>query len=364
MALAVYADAAPSQQVTGIRALLNQAEAYASSIPTEDLETLNEIAAGKFQTALENARRLLSDPEADQDALKQGWIDLSEAIHLLGFHSDKTGLQALYDLAVSLQTEHGSASAAEQLENAIAFAKSVLDDPAALNEISIAQAYQALEAAIAQFEGESLYDLDTLNFLIEQSQSVSSDLYLEKDFARFQEALAAAVAVSKNPESQQQIHEAASSLHSAYLNLHLAPSEELLKELTDFAGTLSSLDASVYSSPLSSRIQSYLNRFNTVFEAGDLDLNTAEQFKAEKDELITALNQEKPVSSLQSPQPSETHVVSPSVKPGQGIQTGSTQLSPHSAASVKTGSAASPSLYSLLAGTAAALIALGIHRRC
>lgn len=231
----------PPEEQKADKTLLASAIDYAKKA---DTARLNAIVAAAYSQALESAETVNADPDASQSAVNEVWSRLVRMIHLLSFTSSKDALsQAVsqaeaIDLSLYLDDE-AKTEFVQALENA----KAVLNSETALDETSIDPALIRLENAAAglHLKDQEIYDLSILNLLIETGQSADLSLYGDTGKAEFIAALAKAEEVKANPQSQQQIDDAANILHEAWLNLRLAANEDLLKALEQAAAELREL---------------------------------------------------------------------------------------------------------------------------
>lgn len=320
----------PVQQAD--KRLLEMAVAYAEGIDAESLASLNAVVRKEFTERLAKAREVLASETAKQQEVDEAWSNLARAIHLLGFTSDKSVLNALIEEAAKVDV-NAIAEGREEFEAALAFAQQVAADPAALNGASIEQAIDRLQAAMDAIVISGDIDTSLLELLVQTGEGIDLSLYIESGKAEWTEALAQAKAVLASPASQAAVDAAASRLHQAWLNLRLAPSEEMLEELKNFAAQLNALDLSSFEAAAARTIEDYRSRLGQALAHPEtLDLSKALDLLDEKAD-IEALLAQKPADAR-----------------------------PQSAASVKTAAALHAEGPLLLAGAAAALAAV-LRRR-
>lgn len=78
------------------KTLLEMAVAQAHVLDTpENLEGVNELVVRSFHTCLEEAEAVLADEQACQEEVNAAWLNLTRAIQMLSFKTDKTQLAAL-----------------------------------------------------------------------------------------------------------------------------------------------------------------------------------------------------------------------------------------------------------------------------
>lgn len=142
------------------RRLLAQSIATAESLKAEGALThVNAIVVRKFETALAAAKEVNAKEDATQAEVNEAWLNLANAIQLLGFKSDKTELLALIQEAESLDHRDFYETGKDELEAALAYAKQVAGDDTALNDQSIKAAADRLRAAIDALEAVEIIEL-------------------------------------------------------------------------------------------------------------------------------------------------------------------------------------------------------------
>lgn len=353
-------------QFTANKMLLQMAVDQAELLQSQGaLEGVNELVVQAFTDRLETAKAVLTDDNATQESVNKAWADLVQAIQMLNFTSDKTGLQALLTQAEAMDLSHVSKEAREQMEEAIAFAREVLDNPAALDDISIKEAMEKLQAAIAACS--EVLDTTLLQILVDSVKDTDLSLYLETGKAEFLTALEQASAVLENPESQEQIADAISRLHSAWLNLRQKPDEDLLRALQQTVETLQVLrEEPGMAAVMMSSIDAFIPEAVQALENPETDAGTISQLVKQGNELITAAeNSLDPngtgsdkdlVSGAPAGSESGTNSVSAQARPSDNAENRKAASSSVSR-SVKTGVFASGGLVGLFA-SAAGLLAL------
>lgn len=285
--------------------LLQMGVSYADVLKESGaLEGVNEIAAANFDKALAQARALLENPAASQQAVNDAWKTLSQAIHMLSFKTDKTALLALIAQAEQIDLDAMQEEGKEEFAAALAQAKETAADPAALTEQSIAAAIARLQAAmdaLAPIEN----DLDTslLAWLIEQVKDTDLNLYLSDGKDAFESALAQAQSVLAAPESQQQIDDALSSLSQAWLNLRLKADESLLESLRTRVDALEALGGAAYASIAESRAQ-LLREAGALLAAPEAAAADVQQAIDAIDGLLAKAGVSAPADSAKPAQPS------------------------------------------------------------
>lgn len=337
------------QAADSLKKLLAMSIDYAESINLDQIEHLNGLVRAHFQSALEEAVYVLDDVRASQSDVEQAWKTLVSAIHMLDFTSDPSALEELVSRAEALNPdEYLDGEAKDEFAAALAHAKEVLADPAALEEGSLAEAAVRLQQAMDALQPVQTLDTSLLAWLISQTEPTDLSLYTPGSAQTFADALAQAKTVLEAPESQEQIFEAIESLHTAWMNLRLRPDESVLQQLRDFVEATSSLSGQTYSVD---QLEALLKGRQTVLDAladPELDQEKAGRTLSEIEPLLSLLSKasDTPVSTQKTPaQPAA-----------------SSKAAASAAASVKT--AYGTHLISWLgAAAASALVLLGKRRR-
>lgn len=254
----------------------------------DSIEHLNEIVREYFLNARSAAHALLEDLSSTEAQLKEGWQNLADAMHMLSFTSDKTALAALVEQAQQLDASHASAQAREELEAAIEFAQAVLEDPKSLDEQSIKEAADRLQAAIDAIEQTESLDCTLLQMLVDAVSGLDGSLYTPASWAPFEAALEEAGQVLANPENQQQVDAMVGTLHEAWLELRLKPSEALLKELAALQQELAEMAGQEAYSAMKSELIAMEQRIGAAIADENLDVFTAQTVKEEGEALIAS----------------------------------------------------------------------------
>lgn len=264
-------EALQEKQEAANKTLLAMTVAQADLLVSEGaLEGVSELVVQAFNERLATAKAVLDDDSASQAEVNAAWSALVEVIQMLDFRSDKSELADLLQQARNMDLSHCSAEDRALMEEAIVFGQQVMDDPAALNEQSIAQAVEKLKAAIEACQ--EVLDTSLLSLLVENVQDLDLTKYLDNGQDEFIAALEEARSVLDAPESQDQIAASTSRLHEAWLNLRLRPDENLVKALQNLVGSLHSLrNTRMLSAPLVSRIDAFTATVDEQIENGDLD---------------------------------------------------------------------------------------------
>lgn len=289
-------ESAPEKEAD--KRLLSLAVTYALAAKEDaSYVNVNGIVKARFEAALENAQRVLADETADQAAVNAAWVELSNAIHMLGFTSDKAALAELTEQAAAIiENIDQYQGDTDALQAAYEHALEILDSDTALDE-SIQAALEALQAAMNGVEKKPEAELDTsvLELLVSVSLEVNLEDYIEAGQAEFTSALDEAQAVLADPQSQEQIDAARDTLHDAYLSLRLKASEELLKSLADFVAAARSIDRSLYTADALALIDEAADRVEAALEAHkakapELDQDSAAELAAYTESVLSVIN--------------------------------------------------------------------------
>lgn len=282
------------------KTLLNAAIEYAQAAMADpDYSKVNGIARKYLEEALADALSVQADPQASQESINEAWARLVRGVHFLSMTSDPSVLESLVSQAAQIEKEldHYRGDT-EAFAAALEAARAVLADPAALDERIMAAA-QALDAAMqALTRIPDGLDTSMLDLMIETAQLVDLDRYVEEGKTEFTAALAAAIAVQKAPESQQQVDQAAADLEDAYLALRLKADESLVQQLRDFLSAVESMDLSMYTDSVLVQIEECRAPIEAALKAHDsgqheLDQPTALKLAKTAEKGMQLLGQKK-----------------------------------------------------------------------
>lgn len=225
--------------------LLSMAIAYAQAVSEEDLQDVNALVKAQFAQALAHAIAVCEDSHTDQQTVNTAWMQLCQAIHMLEFRSDKTRLLGLIEYAGTLNAQNYDEQAWQTLQDALAQAQETAQSETALNE-SINAAADALEAALQALSVREL-DLSLLVYLCDICSEEDMSRYVQDEaYDIFLAALEQGRQTIASAISQEQVDQAVSALHQAWLNLRLRPDESMLEILRQFVRTADSLNAQAY----------------------------------------------------------------------------------------------------------------------
>lgn len=365
--------AADAEEVSADRTLLQAALAYAENL---NREGINEIVLRALDDAMDRAKSVLDDPRATQDEVNQAWKNLIQVIHMMDFTSDKSVLAALAAECEAMDL-NGYEDGAEKdaFLAALEYAKEVLDDPAALTEVSIAQAIAQLSAARDALVAISeTIDLSLLQLVYDTASQADLDQYLESGKAEFTAALEQAAAVLAHPESQQQADEAACELNRAWLALRLRPDESLLEALDGFVLLVSDMNRSFFSAAELKEIdamkETVQNRLTGHRDGGrEMSQSEAQKLADAIRPLADLIRQRDPQAGNTAPdqkndpvQKPQEPALQPGSRPGADQQE-TRKKAEQSARSVKTSASLQAGLWAVSGAAAAALGFLAVRRR-
>lgn len=305
-----------------VKTLLEMAVQEAERLEAEGaLEGVNELAAAFFEKSLQEAKAVLADENAAQKEADQAWRNLVQAIHMLDFKTDKSLLEALLVQASQIEAsleQYEEAGQAEFLE-ALAYAREVFEDPAALSDQSIAQAVERLQNAMADLVKKPAVDLSLLQMLVNTVRAADLSLYQASTVQALQAALEQAELVLAHPESQEQVDAATEKLHAAWLNLRLLPDEALVNSLRTFIEEVNSGVYALASADLNLQIQAVYEEAVQLVQKEDAADKALSEVLQKVEQLRTAFEKEQQ-ESLQTPDQGGQNAENGLQKPAETIQ--------------------------------------------
>lgn len=289
-ALQARLDAAMAKLVkTSNKTLLRQAIGIAQALKADGaLEGVNSLVAARFEKALAAAAAVDANTEAEQAEVNAAWMELCEAVQMLSFKTDKSELQALVALCDAIDLTEYAPEGQEEFTAALQYAHEVLDDEAVLTDGSIAAAIARLQAAKDGLQQIVSVDTRILEFLIEQSDALDLEKYVEAGKPEFIAALDAAKAVLADPQNQQRIDEAVNVLSDAYLNLRLKADEDLLAQLKALADKIDALNLDELDADTAASLKALRKEIGIMLSSNDV---AAQDAQALIDKTNEALNQ-------------------------------------------------------------------------
>lgn len=273
--------------------LLNQTIEYAEG---RDLENVNEEVVKLFTQALEKAKQISADETAAQADIDKAAEELLKMVQYLAFESNSEELDALIELAENMDLENYPDNLVkEEFLDALQYAKDVLADTTSLDE-QYQEAIDRLQAAISRMA----INLDQLVNTIGQADSILQeyDRYLDIGKAEFEKAYENAKAQLNDPQSQEAVDQATSSLLAAMLELRRIPSKDALLELIESA---KKIDKSQYTDETAAVLEQALAKAQKVADDPQAD---EDDVAAAQQELSAAINGLKPIVS-EGPEASE-----------------------------------------------------------
>ena len=200
--------------------LLQKTYDYAKNLSTEGV---TDSAKAYFEKVLAEAEAVLNNAAATQEEVDTAWNNLLEGIWGLGIvQGDKTMLEQLIVKAEAMIPNQDKyvQDNWQQLVDALADAKAMMDNGDALEEDIQPVADALLEAILAQrFKA----DKSNLEDLINKAESIDLSKYTEESVAVFQAAFKAANAVladeSLSEDDQDVVDNAVAELNAAIENL-------------------------------------------------------------------------------------------------------------------------------------------------
>ena len=200
------------------KTLLQKTYDYAMTLSTEGV---TDAAKKVFEDAVAAAKAVLDDIFATQDEVNTAWRNLVDAIHGLGVvQGDKTNLGMLIEMAEAMDGSRYVETNWPQLVEALAAAKTVMDDGNALEEDVQKAADNLLNAILAQ---RLKANKDNLEDLIQKANEIDVSQYTADSVAVFQAALKTANVVMEDEtlseDDQDVVDKAVSDLNAAIENL-------------------------------------------------------------------------------------------------------------------------------------------------
>ncbi len=129
--------------VTELEALVTKGDSIVANVD----QYIQNDAWTSFETSLEEAKTVLANENATQDAVDTAAEDLAAAISALRLIPDKDALEALIGEAEAINTNKYTATSVATMKAALSTAKAVLNDAEATKE-EVADAVEALENSI------------------------------------------------------------------------------------------------------------------------------------------------------------------------------------------------------------------------
>ncbi|WP_394924745.1 discoidin domain-containing protein [uncultured Robinsoniella sp.] len=218
---------------TALETALETAEAYIPDGYTEESYAV-------LKAAIEEAKAVLEDENADQDAIEEQINKLEEAISKLeSILADLTQLQSLYNAVSRMDMGIYTEDSAAALKNALVHASEILDKENA-TKVEAAEAESGLMVALAGLQKKET-DPQTDKALAKALYNAYKDLdlsgYTQESAAVFTEALdSLSGVIEKEDATQEEVDNAIASLLSSATALQELPEDPEQPEITaDFS---------------------------------------------------------------------------------------------------------------------------------
>ena len=220
---------------------LSIAVEMAGNVTEEQLDKVVPAVVTEFNAALEEARVILANDNANQEEVDASFARLSVAMHMLEFlKGDKAELQDLVDSTADLVEGNYTEESWSALQEALTNANTVLNNENAMQE-EVDEAYDNLQAAINGLEEAEVVDKSLLEAMVNRVLGLEEDKYIASSWQAMLPELEAAQEVLGNEKATQaEVDEACDALTRAYLNLRLKPNKDLLQRLINKANGLNS----------------------------------------------------------------------------------------------------------------------------
>lgn len=345
------------------KTLLGMAIAYAEGVTEEDLTNVNTLVVQEFRNALQNARDVYANASASQEEVSAAWSRLVRAVQMLSFTSDKSALNALIVQAEEIEQNLNlyEAEGQEEFLAALEAARAVAVSDTALDE-SIQAAADRLQNAMEGLVRREL-NLDLLNWLIAETEQAAEEDYTLASWTAFADVLAQAKAVQAAPESQAQVDDAVTSLHSAWLQLRLRPSEDMLAQMNGFLKTASLLNFQVLPASLQNELSALETETRNALDNPEYSMEEAADLIARQNSLLKQAAEQPGQSDLLTPDstPDSLQPETPAQEESQVPAAEKSQTASQTSQSVKTAASAQAGLWSALGMLS--LLGLAARRR-
>ena len=220
---------------------LSIAVEMAGNVTEEQLDKVVPAVVTEFNAALEEARVILANDNANQEEVDASFARLSVAMHMLEFlKGDKAELQDLVDSTADLVEGNYTEESWSALQEALTNANTVLNNENAMQE-EVDEAYDNLQAAINGLEEAEVVDKSLLEAMVNKVLGLEEDKYIPSTWQAMLPELEAAQEVLGNEKATQaEVDEACDALTRAYLNLRLKPNKDILADLINKVNGLNS----------------------------------------------------------------------------------------------------------------------------
>ncbi|WP_286312721.1 CotH kinase family protein [Thomasclavelia cocleata] len=307
---------------------LSIAVEMAGNVTEEQLDKVVPAVVTEFNAALEEARVILANDNANQEEVDASFARLSVAMHMLEFlKGDKAELQDLVDSTADLVEGNYTEESWTALQEALTNANTVLNNENAMQE-EVDEAYDNLQAAINGLEEAEVVDKSLLEAMVNKVLGLEEDKYIPSTWQAMLPELEAAQEVLGNEKATQaEVDEACDALTRAYLNLRLKPNKDLLSDLINKANGLNSAS---YTANTWAVVENEVIKAKEVLEdpeASEAEVKAAEKALTKALEGLVA----KPGNTVDTSTPVKAGDTTVSIKTGDngltGIFAGLTMLS-------------------------------------
>ena len=257
---------------------LSIAVEMAGNVTEEQLDKVVPAVVTEFNAALEEARVILANDNANQEEVDASFARLSVAMHMLEFlKGDKAELQDLVDSTADLVEGNYTEESWSALQEALTNANTVLNNENAMQE-EVDEAYDNLQAAINGLEEAEVVDKSLLEAMVNKVLGLEEDKYIPSTWQAMLPELEAAQEVLGNEKATQaEVDEACDALTRGYLNLRLKPNKDLLQSLINKAN---GLNAASYTAKTWAVVENEVIKAQAVLE--DPEASVVEVKAAEK----------------------------------------------------------------------------------
>ncbi|MEY8675662.1 CotH kinase family protein [Thomasclavelia cocleata] len=257
---------------------LSIAVEMAGNVTEEQLDKVVPAVVTEFNAALEEARVILANDNANQEEVDASFARLSVAMHMLEFlKGDKAELQDLVDSTADLVEGNYTEESWSALQEALTNANTVLNNENAMQE-EVDEAYDNLQAAINGLEEAEVVDKSLLEAMVNKVLGLEEDKYIASSWQAMLPELEAAQEVLGNEKATQaEVDEACDALTRGYLNLRLKPNKDLLQSLINKAN---GLNAASYTAKTWAVVENEVIKAQAVLE--DPEASVVEVKAAEK----------------------------------------------------------------------------------
>ena len=201
---------------------LSIAVEIAEKVSKDELDKVVPAVANEFKAALEEAKVLLDDQSANQEAIDASFDRLAKVIQMLDFiKGDKTNLQLFVNKIKDLNSDEYTNSTWNIFKASLTEAEAILKDENALEQ-EVNESYDALVRSYLGLRYKPNKDL--LNDLINRAEELNVENYTQASWGIMQARLLTAKEVLLNEDAtQQEVDEIQASLTNAIEGLVTKP---------------------------------------------------------------------------------------------------------------------------------------------